>query len=106
MPKKLAPIHPGEVLAEDFMAPRGLTANRLALELRVPANRLSEIVRGRRSISAETALRLARYFDTSPDLWLGLQVDFDLRTAQAEVGNRIEREVAVADDVLAAAAGS
>lgn len=96
MPKKLAPIHPGEVLAEDFMAPRGLTANRLALELRVPPNRLSEIIRGRRSITAETALRLARHFDTSPDLWLGLQADFDLRTAQDEVGSRIEREVSVA----------
>jgi addiction module HigA family antidote len=96
MPKKLAPIHPGEVLAEDFMAPRGLTANRLALELRVPPNRLSEIIRGRRSITAETALRLARHFDTSPDLWLGLQVDFDLRSAQDEVGNRIEREVSIA----------
>ncbi len=96
MPKKLAPIHPGEVLAEDFMAPRGLTANRLALELRVPPNRLSEIIRGRRSVTAETALRLARYFDTSPDLWLGLQAEFDLRTARDEVGKRIEREVPVA----------
>lgn len=96
MPKKLAPIHPGEVLAGDFMAPRGLTANRLALELRVPPNRLSEIIRGRRSVTAETALRLARYFDTSPDLWLGLQAEFDLRTARDEVGKQIEREVPVA----------
>lgn len=96
MPKKLAPIHPGEVLAEDFMAPRNLTANRLGIELRVPPNRLSEIIRGRRSITAETALRLARYFDTSPDLWLGLQAEFDLRTAQDEVGKQIEREVQAA----------
>jgi addiction module HigA family antidote len=96
MPKKLAPIHPGEVLAEDFMAPRSLTANRLALELRVPPNRLSEIIRGRRSITAETALRLARYFDTSPGLWLGLQAEFDLRTAEDEIGKRIEREVPIA----------
>ncbi|MEA2664011.1 MAG: antitoxin HigA [Candidatus Eremiobacteraeota bacterium] len=96
MPKKLAPIHPGEVLAQDFMAPRGLTANRLALELRVPPNRLSEIIRGRCSVTAETALRLARYFDTSPDFWLGLQAEFDLRTAQDEVGKRIEREVSIA----------
>jgi antitoxin HigA-1 len=96
MPKKLAPIHPGEILAEDFMAPRGLSANRLALELRVPANRLSEIVRGRRSVSAVTALRLARYFDTSPELWLGLQAEFDLRIARDEFGKQIEREVTVA----------
>jgi antitoxin HigA-1 len=96
MLKKLAPIHPGEILVKDFMAPRGLTAKRLALELRVPPNRLSEIIRGRRSITAETALRLARYFDSSPDLWLGLQAEFDLRTAQDEVGKQIEREVQVA----------
>ncbi len=96
MPKRIAPIHPGEVLAEDFMAPRSLSANRLALELRVPANRLSEIIRGRRSVSAETALRLARYFDTSPDLWIGLQAEFDLRTARDQVGRQIEREVAIA----------
>ncbi len=95
MPKKLAPIHPGEVLAEDFMAPRGLTANRLALALRVPPNRLSEIIRGRRSITAETALRLARYFNTSPELWVGLQAEFDLRTAQDAFHKQIEREVAI-----------
>lgn len=94
--RTIAPIHPGEVLAEDFMAPRALSANRLALDLRVPPNRLSEIIRGRRSITAETALRLARYFETSPDLWLGLQAEFDLRTASDEVGKQIEREVAVA----------
>ena len=94
MPKKLAPIHPGEVLAEDFMASRGLTANRLALALRVPPNRLSEIIRGRRSITAETALRLARYFNTSAELWVGLQAEFDLRTAQDAFRERIAREVA------------
>lgn len=82
----IAPIHPGEVLAEDFMAARTLSANRLALELRVPPNRLSEIIRGRRSITAETALRLARYFETSPDLWLGLRAEFDARTARGDGG--------------------
>lgn len=96
MTTKLAPIHPGEILAEDFMAPRGLTANRLALEFYVSANRFSELVRGRRSITAETALRLARYFDTSPDLWLGLQLEYDLRSAKEALGKQIEREVAVA----------
>jgi antitoxin HigA-1 len=96
MPKKLAPIHPGEILAEDFMAPRGLSANRLALALHVPPNRLSEIIRGRRSVTAETALRLARYFETSAELWVGLQAEFDLRTARDEFGKRIEHEVSAA----------
>lgn len=93
MRKKLEPVHPGEILAEDFMAPRRLTANRLALHLRVPANRLSELIRGRRSISADTALRLACYFDTSAELWLGLQVEYDLRKARESFGKQIVREV-------------
>ncbi len=93
MAKQLDPIHPGEILLADFMEPRGLTANRLALDLRIPANRITEILRGRRAITADTALRLARYFDTSPDLWLGLQLDYDLRKARAEIGSRVDREV-------------
>ena len=80
----LDPIHPGEVLGEEFMAPLDLSANALAMALRVPATRISEIVRGRRSITPDTALRLARYFGTSPDLWIGLQVEHDLRIARAE----------------------
>jgi addiction module HigA family antidote len=96
MPKKLAPIHPGEVLAEDFMAPRGLSANRLALDLHVPQTRLSEIIRGNRAISADTALRLGRYFETSAKLWMGIQADYDLAIAQDEHGARIAREVHVA----------
>lgn len=95
MAKKLPPIHPGEILAEDFMAPRSLSANRLALDLHIPANRLTEIIRGRRAITADTALRLARYFDTSPELWLGLQFDYDLEKAIDEMSARIEREVRV-----------
>jgi addiction module HigA family antidote len=95
MAKKRAPVHPGEVLAGDFMAPRGLSANRLALALRVPANRLTEMIRGRRSISADTALRLARYFDTTPALWMNLQSRYDLDVAQDDAGKQIEREVAV-----------
>jgi addiction module HigA family antidote len=94
--KKIAPVHPGEILVEDFMAPRGLTANRLALDLHIPANRLTEIIRGRRSISADTALRLARYFGTSAELWLGLQADYELRKAKDEIGSRVEREVSIA----------
>lgn len=93
---KIDVIHPGEILAEEFMAPHGLTANRLALELHIPANRLSEIVRGRRSITADTALRLARYFGTSAEMWLGLQADHDLRKAKSAIGKIVEREVAVA----------
>jgi addiction module HigA family antidote len=91
--RETPPVHPGEILAEDFMAPLGLTANRLALDLRIPPNRLSEIIRGRRSITADTALRLGRYFKTSPEMWLGLQADYELRKARVEVGKRIEREV-------------
>ncbi len=91
--KRLDPIHPGEILLEEFMRPLDLSANALALGLRVPATRIGEIVRGRRSITADTALRLARYFGTSPDLWLGLQTEFDLRVARRELGKRLEREV-------------
>jgi len=94
--KKIAPIHPGEILAEDFMAPRGLTANRLALDLHIPANRLTEIIRGRRAITAGTALRLARYFGTSAELWLGLQAEYELRKARDEIGGRVDREVSIA----------
>jgi addiction module HigA family antidote len=94
--KKIAPVHPGEILAEDFMAPRGLTANRLALDLHIPANRVTEIIRGRRGITADTALRLARYFGTSAELWLGLQADYELRKAKDEIGWQVEREVSIA----------
>jgi addiction module HigA family antidote len=96
MPTKLAPITPGEVLSEDFMVPRGLSANRLALDLHVPANRVTDIIRGKRAITADTALRLARYFDTSPELWMHLQIDYDLRTASDALGPQIKREVATA----------
>lgn len=82
-----------EILREEFMAPLELSAHALALALRVPATRIGEIVRGRRSISADTALRLGRYLGTSPDLWLGPQAEYDLRMAQRELGERVEREV-------------
>ncbi len=90
---KLAPIHPGEVLAEDYMAPRGVSANKLALDLHVPANRLTEIIRGRRALTADTALRLARYSDTSPTFWMNLQSRYDLELTRYERGAAIEREV-------------
>lgn len=91
--KLLEPIHPGEILYEEFMAPLGLSANSLALALRVPATRIGQIVHGRRSITPDTALRLGRYFGTSPDLWLGLQTEYDLRLAQRELSGRVEAEV-------------
>jgi antitoxin HigA-1 len=92
----LDPIHPGEILAEELMAPAGLSANALARALGVPVTRVSEIVRGRRGISADTALRLARYFGTSADLWMGLQTEYDLRLARRQVGEEILRRVPVA----------
>ena len=89
------PVHPGRTLAAELAA-RGLTANALALKLRVPANRLSEIVRGHRAISPETALRLARYFGTSSQFWMYLQTNYDLAVARQELGATVEREVEVA----------
>src|SRR5258706_11234814 len=82
---QLEPIHPGEILEEEFMRPLGLSANALARRLDVPVTRVSEIVRGKRGITADTALRLARLFGTSSDLWLGLQAEYDLRVAQRDL---------------------
>ena len=79
MTRKLTPIHPGEILYEDFIKPMGLSMNQLARHLDVPAGRISNIVNGKRSISADTALRLAKYFGTTPEVWLGLQLDYDLK---------------------------
>jgi antitoxin HigA-1 len=91
--KTIPPIHPGETLREDFMRPLGLTANRLAINLRVPAARIGEIVNGRRAITADTALRLARYFSMSPQFWTNLQANYDLEVAQDEIGTRISEEI-------------
>jgi addiction module HigA family antidote len=77
----MPPLHPGEMLREDFMKPLGMSSNALAIELRVPVTRISEIVRERRGITADTALRLARYFSMSPEFWMRLQMDFDLESA-------------------------
>ena len=95
MAKTLAPIHPGEILAEDFMAPVGISANQLALSLRIPANRITAIVAGKRGITADTALRLARYFGTSAEVWMGLQADYDLQMERDKHGEEIERAVLV-----------
>ena len=91
--KLLEPIHPGEILEKDFMRPLGLSANGLAKALDVPVTRVSDIVRGRRGITADTALRLGRFFATSPELWLGLQTEYDLRIARRDFGEVIERRV-------------
>lgn len=90
---KLAPVHPGEILREDFMAPLKLSINALARALRVPPNHVSGIVNETRGISAKMALRLARYFGTTPDLWLGLQLDYELDLARDVAAAQIEREV-------------
>ena len=87
------PIHPGEFLREDFLVPLGLSANALALALRVPVTRISEIVRERRGITADTALRLAQYFGTTPDFWMKMQMSYDLALASREVTARIEMEI-------------
>ena len=96
MPTKtrtMPPIHPGETLREDFLKPLGLTANRLATELFVPVTRVNDIVRGRRAITADTALRLARYFGTTPQFWINLQSNYDLELAQDARGSEIEGRV-------------
>lgn len=93
--KRLAPVHPGEVLALEMKA-RGLSSLALSLKLRVPANRISEIVNGRRGITAETALRLGRYLGTGAELWMRLQADYDLAIAERELGPIIKREVEAA----------
>jgi antitoxin HigA-1 len=93
MKKTLHPVHPGEVLSEEFLKPMNLSQNRLALNIGVPARRINEIVLGKRSISADTALRLARYFGTSAEFWLGLQAQYDLDIAAEALGDRLEREV-------------
>lgn len=95
MKKKLHPIHPGEVLQEEFLKPMGLSQNRLALNIGVPARRINEIVLAKRGISADTALRLARFFGTSAEFWLGLQAQYDLDVTTEELGERLEREVRV-----------
>ena len=89
----LDPIHPGEILREEFMTPLAISINRLARELHVPVNRVSEIVAGKRAITPDTALRLGRYFETTPDIWLGLQLDYDLRVARRRTAEEIEATV-------------
>jgi addiction module HigA family antidote len=102
--KKLAPIHPGEILREEFMLPRGLSQNARARALNVPPRRINEIVMEKRSITADTALRLARFFGTSAEMWAGLQADYDLRLARYEKEKQIERDVEPLAELLPAMA--
>jgi addiction module HigA family antidote len=93
--RKVAPIHPGEVLLRDFLEPLGVSQYRLARDISVPPRRINEIVHGKRAISADTALRLSRYFSNSEHFWLNLQARFDLETERDRLGKRLEAEVAV-----------
>ena len=93
MEKKLVPVHPGEVLLEEFLKPMGISQNHLALKIRVPARRINEIVLGKRRITADTALRLSRFFGTTAKFWMGLQTDYDLDIAIDKMGERLEHEV-------------
>ena len=93
MTDKLSPIHPGEVLLEEFLKPMNLSQNRVAIDIGVDARRINEIVLGKRSVTADTALRLALFFSNSPEFWLGLQSQYDLDVAADALGERLKREV-------------
>jgi len=90
---KIPPVHPGEILFEEFLKPMAISQNRLALDIRVPPRRINEIVHGKRRITADTALRLGRYFGMSSQFWLGLQMDYDLDIEGDKLGERLEEEV-------------
>jgi antitoxin HigA-1 len=93
MAKKLKPVHPGEILRDEFMTPLGLSMNRMALDLRVPVTRIADIIAKRRGITADTALRFARYFKNSPAFWMNLQTRYDLEVAEDESAAEIDRDV-------------
>ncbi len=93
---KISPVHPGEILLEEFLKPMNLSQNKIALAIRVPARRINEIVLGKRRISADTALRLAKYFGNSAQFWLGLQMDYDLDITANQIGDIINKEVTTA----------
>ena len=90
---KLTNIHPGEVLLEEFLFPMGISQNRIARNMGVPPRRINEIVHGKRAVTADTALRLARYFGTSEEFWMGLQADYELEEARNKLGKRLQQEV-------------
>ena len=90
---RLPPIHPGEILREEFLSPLGISAHQLALALRVPATRINDIVNGKRGITADTALRLSRYFGTTPRFWMNMQASWELEMAEDALGHAVKREV-------------
>ena len=93
MARKLKPVHPGEILREEFMAPLGLSMNKVAMALRVPVTRIADIVNQRRGITADSALRFARYFRNSPAFWMNLQTRYDLEVAEDEIARQVQRDV-------------
>jgi antitoxin HigA-1 len=95
MTKKLSPITPGDVLLEEFLRPINITQNQLAKDINVPANRVSQVIHGKREITADTALRLGKYFGIEPEFWLNLQVRYNMKIARNKVGEKIEKEVKV-----------
>ena len=97
--KKIKPIHPGEILMEEFLIPMGLSQNMLANDIGVPPRRINEIIHGKRRITADTALRLSRYFKMSPQFWLGLQMDYDLDLGEDRLAERLEKEVNIYEAV-------
>ncbi len=97
--RKLDTVHPGEILLEEFLKPMNLSQNRIALAIGVPPRRINEIVLGKRGITADTALRLARYFSMSPQFWMGIQMDYALDVAEDELSGRLEQEVRPHPDV-------
>src|ERR1700685_2299149 len=101
MARKLKPVHPGEILREEFMKPLGLSMNKVSLDLRVPLTRIADIVNGRRRITADTALRLARYFRNPATFWMNLQTRYDLEVAEDEIAARVARDVRPLEAVAA-----
>jgi len=95
MAKKLSPITPGDVLLEEFLRPMNITQNQLAKDINVPANRISQVIHGKREITADTALRLGKYFGIEPEFWLNLQVRYNMKIARSKVGKIIDKEVKV-----------
>ena len=93
MTKKIKPVHPGEILREEFIVPLGLSMNRVAIDLRVSVTRIADIVNEKRAITADTALRFARYFNNSPTFWMNLQTRYDLEVAEDEIADKVERDV-------------
>jgi len=95
MVKKLSPVTPGDVLLEEFLRPMNITQNQLAKDINVPANRISQVIHGKREITSDTALRLGKYFGIEPEFWINLQVRFNMKIARSKMGKKIEKEVNV-----------